>query len=48
MTGEELYDVKKVLDAAALTYVAALAVSVANLLRMVLIFGGRNGRDRRR
>lgn len=48
MTGEELHDMKKVLDAAALTYVAALAVSVANLLRMVLIFGGRNGRDRRR
>ncbi len=39
--GEEVDGVKKVLNAAALTYVAALAVSVANLLRLVLLFGRR-------
>ena len=38
---EELRGVKKVLGAAAMTYVAALAVSLANLLRLVLLFGGR-------
>lgn len=38
---EELYGVKKVLSAAAMTYVAALAVAVANLLRLILRFGGR-------
>ncbi|MEG2083073.1 MAG: zinc metallopeptidase, partial [Oscillospiraceae bacterium] len=37
---DELYGAKKVLRAAAFTYVAALAVSVANLLRLLLIFGG--------
>lgn len=39
---EELYGVRKVLSAAALTYVAALAVSLANLLRLVMLFGRRN------
>lgn len=34
---EELKGAKKVLTAAALTYVASLAVSIANLLRLVLI-----------
>lgn len=42
VSDEELKGVKKVLSAAAMTYVAALAVSVANLLRLVLRFGGRN------
>lgn len=42
MADEEIKGVKKVLSAAAMTYVAALAVSVANLLRLVLRFGGRN------
>lgn len=37
--------VKKVLSAAALTYVAALMVSVANLLRLILLFGGRRRDD---
>lgn len=37
---------KKTLTAAAITYVAALAVSLAQLLRLVLLFGGR-GRDDR-
>ncbi len=45
MTDEELAGAKKVLRAAALTYVAALAMSVANLLRLVLLFGGRGRRD---
>lgn len=39
---EEIYGVKKVLSAAALTYVAALAVSLANLLRLLMVFGRRN------
>ncbi|MBR2504039.1 MAG: zinc metallopeptidase [Oscillospiraceae bacterium] len=42
MADDEMKAVKKVLSAAAMTYVAALAVSVANLLRLVLRFGGRS------
>ena len=42
----ELDGSRKVLRAAALTYVAALAVSVAQLLRLLMLFGG-NGRRRR-
>lgn len=42
--GEELAGAKKVLSAAAMTYVAALFVSLMQLLRLVLIFG-RRGRD---
>lgn len=38
---EELPAAKKTLRAAALTYVAALAVSLAQLLRLLLVFGGR-------
>lgn len=38
---EELPAAKKTLRAAALTYVAALAVSMAQLLRLLLVFGGR-------
>ena len=38
--------VKKVLSAAALTYVAALAVSLAQLLRLFLIVSRNNGRRR--
>ncbi len=38
----ELAGAKKTLSAAAMTYVAALAVSVAQLLRLLVIFGGRN------
>lgn len=45
---EELRGARKVLKAAALTYVAALLTSVVQLLRYVLIFLGRsNRRDRR-
>ena len=40
VTEVELYGVEKVLKAAAMTYVAALAVSLAQLLRLVIRFGG--------
>jgi uncharacterized protein len=40
--GEEVTHTKKVLTAAALTYVAAAAASILQLLRLVLLFGGRN------
>lgn len=43
---EELKGVKKVLTAAALTYVAALFVSLMTLLRYVLIVSGNRGRRR--
>ena len=41
---DELKGVKKVLSAAAMTYVAALFVSLMNLLRLVLIVSNRNNR----
>ena len=41
VTEEEHQGVRKVLTAAALTYVASLLVSLANLLRLILLFGGR-------
>lgn len=41
LSPEELPGAKKTLRAAALTYVAALAVSLAQLLRLLLVFGGR-------
>lgn len=44
LDGEELYGARKVLRAAALTYVAALLMSVLQLLRYVLIFLARNDR----
>lgn len=37
LNGEELSGAKKVLTAAALTYVAALIVAIANLLRLILL-----------
>ncbi|HIX15382.1 MAG TPA: zinc metallopeptidase [Candidatus Hungatella pullicola] len=42
---EELGHTKKVLGAAALTYVAALASSILQLLRLVILFGGRRDND---
>ena len=48
LDGEELLGARKVLRAAALTYVAALLMSALQLLRYVLIFLGRGGRDNRR
>ena len=41
---EELTGCKKVLRAAAMTYVAAVAVSLAQVLRLILLFGGRGRR----
>ena len=46
MTDDDLKSARKVLTAAALTYVAALAVSLANLLRLFIMVNG-NRRDRR-
>lgn len=43
-TQEELAQSKKVLSAAALTYVAALATALGHVLRLVLILGRRRGR----
>lgn len=45
LTSEERTGAKKTLSAAAMTYVAAAAVSVAQLLRLILLFGGRRRRD---
>ena len=45
MTQEELDVAKRVLTAAAMTYVAALFVSLMSLLRLVLIVLGRGRRD---
>ena len=48
LTEQEQRGAKQVLSAAALTYVAALLTSIAQLMRFVLIFLGRGGgRDRR-
>ena len=44
---DEVRGAEKVLRAAALTYVAALLMSMLQLLRYVLIFLGRNGGGRR-
>lgn len=43
---QEVEHVRKVLGAAALTYVAAAASSILQLLRLVLLFGNRGGRNR--
>lgn len=40
---QELRSTRKVLSAAALTYVAALAVSLAQLFRLIMLFGRRRG-----
>jgi len=42
---DELRQSKKVLDAAALTYVAAAAATILQLLRLILLFGGGRNRD---
>ena len=42
---DEKKGVKKVLGAAALTYVAAALTSLMNLLRLILLFGGRRNND---
>ena len=45
LTEEEQRGARRTLTAAAMTYVAALAVSLAQLLRLILIFGGRRRND---
>lgn len=45
LTAEERKGAKKTLKAAAMTYVAAVAVALAQLLRLILLFGGRRRRD---
>ena len=42
LSGEEVDGTRKVLKAAALTYVAAAAGSILQLLRLVILFGGRD------
>ena len=44
LNSEERRGARKTLTAAAMTYVAAAAVSLAQLLRLVLLFGGRGRR----
>lgn len=41
----EMTGAKKTLRAAAMTYVAALAVSLMQLFRLIILFGGRNRRN---
>ena len=48
LDGEELVGAKKVLSAAALTYVAALLMSLVQLLRYLMLFAARNDRGSRR
>lgn len=45
MQGEEIVAAKKVLNAAALTYVASAAASILQLLRIILLTGGRRRDD---
>ena len=45
LTTHELVGAKKTLRAAALTYVAAVAVSLGQLLRLILLFGRGDSRD---
>lgn len=47
LTEEEQRGAKKTLKAAALTYVAATAVALAQLLRLIAIFGRSRGNNRR-
>ena len=44
LTDEEQRGAKKTLTAAAMTYVAATAVALAQLLRLIILFGGRGRR----
>ena len=45
LTPEEQKGAKKTLKAAAMTYVAATAVALAQLLRLILLFGNRRRDD---
>lgn len=44
LTADEQRGARKTLTAAAMTYVAALAVALAQLLRLIVLFGGNNRR----
>ena len=45
LTDDELQGARKTLSAAAMTYVAATAVAMAQLLRLLILFGGRRRDD---
>ena len=45
LTPQELNGARKTLTAAAMTYVAATAVALAQLLRLIVLFGSRRRRD---
>lgn len=45
LTASELHGAKKTLKAAAMTYLAATAVAFAQLLRLIILFGGRRRND---
>ena len=45
LTDEEMRGARKTLKAAAMTYVAATAVALAQLLRLIVLFGGRRRDD---
>ena len=47
LSDEELRGVRRVLSAAAMTYVAAMLVSLMNLLRLIAIVAGNGDRRRR-
>lgn len=44
---DEISGARKVLSAAAMTYVAAMAQSLASMLRLIMLYGGRGRRGRR-
>ncbi len=44
LSPQEIKGVRAVLTAAALTYVAAAASAVLQLLRLLILYGGRRGR----
>lgn len=48
LSDNEIKGARKTLSAAALTYVAATAVSLAQLLRLLILFGGGRSRNNRR
>jgi Zn-dependent membrane protease YugP len=45
LTDEEQKGARKTLTAAALTYVAATALALVQLLRLIMLFGGRRRND---
>ena len=45
LSSQELVGAKKTLKAVAMTYVAATAVALAQLLRLIVLFGGRRRKD---